>query len=266
MAPAAPVRFVILAAPRTGSNWLCTLLDSHPEVLCHHEVFNPAGIHLALSQRGRMDLGSVEARNRDPGAFLARLWSLSFGQRAIGFKITREQPASVFEAVFADPTIRAIVLRRANRLRTMLSERIAQETGRWECYRGQSCHLPEADRTPLRIAITAAELKAHAVKNERYYAGLTERLARAGHELCETAYEDLPDVQERRRLLAFLGVDSDRELRSATRKQGSRDLREVIANFDTLTRDLRGSRFAAELDSPDVRSPEQGADHDHCVH
>ena len=36
-------RFVILAAPRSGSNLLCTLLDSHPEILCHHEVFNPVG-------------------------------------------------------------------------------------------------------------------------------------------------------------------------------------------------------------------------------
>ena len=40
---ASTTRFVILAAPRSGSNLLCTLLNSHPEILCHHEVFNPVG-------------------------------------------------------------------------------------------------------------------------------------------------------------------------------------------------------------------------------
>ena len=36
---------------------LCTLLGSHPEILCHHEVFNPSGIFYALYYRdGRIDL------------------------------------------------------------------------------------------------------------------------------------------------------------------------------------------------------------------
>ncbi|MCA9265021.1 MAG: sulfotransferase, partial [Planctomycetales bacterium] len=64
-------RFVILAVPRTGSNLLCTLLNSHPEILCHHEVFNPQGIFLALTQRDRPhSLPSLDERNRDPLRFL----------------------------------------------------------------------------------------------------------------------------------------------------------------------------------------------------
>ena len=42
--PATPRRFVILAARRSGSNLLCSLLGSHPHVRCHHELFNPNGI------------------------------------------------------------------------------------------------------------------------------------------------------------------------------------------------------------------------------
>ena len=49
-------RFVILAVPRTGSNLLCTLLNSHPEILCHHEVFNPQGIFTALTHRHQEDM------------------------------------------------------------------------------------------------------------------------------------------------------------------------------------------------------------------
>jgi LPS sulfotransferase NodH len=64
-------RFVILAAPRTGSNWLCSLLNSHPDVLCHHELFNPSGVFYALGHRdGALDLGTPEERDRRPLAFL----------------------------------------------------------------------------------------------------------------------------------------------------------------------------------------------------
>ena len=68
-------RFVILSVPRAGSNLLCTLLNSHPEVLCHHEVFNPRGIFYALTHRdGSFSVGSVAERQRDPLGFLERLW------------------------------------------------------------------------------------------------------------------------------------------------------------------------------------------------
>ena len=49
---AGAVRFVVVAVRRAGSNMLCTLLDSHPAILCHHELFNPRGIFYALGLRG----------------------------------------------------------------------------------------------------------------------------------------------------------------------------------------------------------------------
>jgi hypothetical protein len=53
-------RFVIFAVPRTGSNWLCSLLNSHPEIICHHEIFNPERIIYSTSYRdGQLDFGST---------------------------------------------------------------------------------------------------------------------------------------------------------------------------------------------------------------
>lgn len=58
--PGTPTRFVILAASRTGSNMLCAILDWHPAVLCHHELFNPTGIYYALPLRdGDFSLGTL---------------------------------------------------------------------------------------------------------------------------------------------------------------------------------------------------------------
>ena len=50
---------------------LCTLLGSHRDVLCHHELFNPDGAFYALELRdGSFDLGGIGERDRDPLAFL----------------------------------------------------------------------------------------------------------------------------------------------------------------------------------------------------
>ena len=83
-------RFVILAAPRTGSNMLCTMLDSHPSILCHHEVYNPKGIRLALSRRNTdFTLGTITERECAPEQFLERIWSEDRGYSCVGFKRQR---------------------------------------------------------------------------------------------------------------------------------------------------------------------------------
>ena len=91
-----PIRVVVLAAPRTGSNLLCTLLNSHSDVLCHHEIFNPEGIFYAITHRdGSLDLGSIQARDRAPLAFLDRVWQAHEGKACVGFKMTRGQNEQV---------------------------------------------------------------------------------------------------------------------------------------------------------------------------
>jgi hypothetical protein len=37
--------FCIITQPRTGSNHLCGLLNSHPEIVCHYELFNRRRIY-----------------------------------------------------------------------------------------------------------------------------------------------------------------------------------------------------------------------------
>ena len=234
-------RFVILAAPRTGSNWLCTLLDSHPQVLCHHELFNPQGIHLSRRLCGRLDLGGTEARDRDPVALLERAWRAHLGHQAVGFKLNLGQERRVFDHVLSDPAIRKVVLRRRNRVRTFVSEAIAERTGEWESYP----ELPLRGDPP-RVPVPAAELRAHAERNAAYYAALERRLVAAGKPWIEVAYERLGETAERERILAFLGV-SRSPLTGATRRQHPQPLRDLIANFAELRTELRGSELEEEL-------------------
>ena len=131
-------RFVILAAPRSGSNMLCTMLDSHPAILCHHEIFNPKGIRLALRLRDTdFSLGTVSEREQDPTRFLERVWTNRFGCRCVGFKLTHRQNEPVYRHLLADPTVAKVVLRRQNRLKTYVSHQISEALAEWEVYRPQ---------------------------------------------------------------------------------------------------------------------------------
>src|SRR4051812_26319508 len=50
-------RFVILTTARTGSTHLASLLDSHPQLVCGHELFNPEDRYPGLySQSGIPDV------------------------------------------------------------------------------------------------------------------------------------------------------------------------------------------------------------------
>lgn len=241
-----PCRFVVLAAPRTGSNWLCTLLDSHPRVLCHHELFNPEAIHLSRSLAERLDLdtldlGTLEERERDPAALLDRAWRGHLGHQCVGFKLNLGQEPRAFERVLSDPAARKIVLRRRNRVRTFVSEAIAQRTGDWESYPGLP---PRPD--PPRLTVAAAELRAHVERNRAYYAALERRLVAAGRPWIEAAYERLEEPAERERILAFLGVPGA-PLVAGTLRQHPQPLRELIVNFEELREQLRGSELEEEL-------------------
>ncbi len=248
--PRASLGFVVMAAPRTGSNWLCTLLDSHPEILCHHEIFNPEGLHYALRLRdGSFDLGTVAERDHAPEAVLERIWQESRGHRAVGFKLNRGQDARVFRRVLSDPWVRKILLRRRNRIRTFVSERIAERTRRWESYVGGGA---EADAGPLRLVVKAAALRDGVTRNERYYEALEMELRASGSPHISLVYERLADEEERRRMLRFLRVaELPQLLIGATHKQNPYPLSETIANFAQLAQELRGSDLEAELYADD---------------
>lgn len=242
--PRRPIRFVILAAPRTGSNWLCTILDSHPEILCHHEIFNPEAIHYSLSCRsGELDLGSVEERDRKPEEVLRRIWQESFGHRVVGFKLCKGQNPTVFRRVLADRGVKKILIERKNRIKTLVSEKVAELTGEWESYPGMVI-----GKRKLKVEVDLAGLREHIAVTQRYYDGLREMLEDSRQEWLELTYESLPYDDERRRALEFLAVSPRvRDLTGATRKQNPRDLRDLIANFDELASRLRGTDLEQEL-------------------
>jgi len=122
----ADIRFVIIANPRTGTNHFIDLLNSHPEISCHREVFHRDTVYLMDGTHNEL----LKKRNENPLAFLSELYNSS-PTKASGFKIFMDHDNSVLDAVLRDTTIKKIVLYRPNLLAVHSSAQIAVAEQRW---------------------------------------------------------------------------------------------------------------------------------------
>ncbi len=236
-------RFVILAVPRTGSNLLCTLLNSHPEILCHHEVFNPQGIFTALTHRQQAETISLIDRDRDPLRFLQNIWQTGVGFSCVGFKWTLGQADVVLDHVTRDQAVQKIVLRRRNRVKTFVSELVARQTQQWEVYSRKDLILPRP-----RVEVNPHELMSHVDRVQRFYQDLNEKLEQTRQPFVEIEYEHLARDAQHLRILRFLGVtDPHYPLSPQSVKQNPSDLRQLIANFDQVAAALRETDLYEEL-------------------
>lgn len=239
-------RFVVLACPRSGSNWLCSALDSHPEILCHHEIFNPKEVKYAVKwRRAGRHIGGREQRDADPPAFLRALWAAGVEERIVGFKINRGQDPRIFDAVLSEPAIRKVIVSRQNRVRAFVSESIALETGEWESYPWSRYR-----QNGHRIAVEAEALHRHAQTNDRYLDNLRARLSETGQTAVEIGYENLRDLDAQNRVLRHLGAkEFESPLTGVTERLNPAPLRDLIANFDALEARLRDTPLHADLDA-----------------
>ncbi len=239
-------RFVLLCTPRTGSNLLCTLLDSHPDILCHHEIFNPSGIFYALHLRDKgFSLGSMEERQNDPLEFMQRIWKYRFGCTHIGFKLNRHQNPQVLHTVLEDRQIRKVILKRRNRVKAFVSWLVAESVNQWEVYRDE-----DLVKNRPRVEVDVPALLDNISYCKNYYSEVQEALETSGQACFSLYYEDLFNISEQQRLLEFLEVDSRGiELTFRSVKQNPDNLREIVSNYSELESALRGSELESELHS-----------------
>src|SRR5436190_16463553 len=242
-----PIRFAILTYPRCGSTYLATLLNSHSHILCHGELFYQKAIYYAVGYRdGSLNLATVEERDYDPDEFLSRVWAHPFGNRAVGFKLVAGQHSGAFRQVLTDQGIRKIILRRRNRLKKFVSARIADVEQNWTHYKYR--FQPE-DLKPIQVEVKLQELHAYLSKEQEFYHQVMTELQRAKGSNLEVDYEDFfADQCKLFEVLRFLDVEPNAAgLEPATLKRNSRNLRDLIANFDELSQALRGTVYEREL-------------------
>ena len=87
-------RFAIVTMPRTGSTWLCSALDNHPEIVCDGEVFHGKRIERHSWGRGdekvnvTTDRDRIKRRNASPKTMMREIEKdvAASGCNVYGFK------------------------------------------------------------------------------------------------------------------------------------------------------------------------------------
>jgi len=242
--PPEAVRFIILNATRTGSNFLCTVLNSHPDILCHHEIFNPHVIGVARHlQDSDFRLGSMAERESDPVEFLGRVWRTNLGRAAVGFKMCLWQHEPAYRAVMPDRSVRKILLKRRNRVKSFVSLLLARQTGEWVVYDDRGAPAPRP-----QVHVDHAALLENIALHDRFYAETERALSESGQDHALLWYEDLFSPAGIDPALALLGAEGrPAQPEGQTWKLTPVSLRETIVNFDALSEALRGSDLEAEL-------------------
>ena len=242
MSNQATTRFVILAAPRSGSNMLCSMLNSHHSILCHHELYNPADIFYALQLRNSdFKLATNrQQRDRQPLSFLARVWHYNLSMPCVGFKMTHKQNPQIFDALLADASIKKIVLKRNNVVKVHVSKLLAEQNGIWEDYGLQK---PAEHR---QVAVNLLNLQKDITHNQTFYQEITTRLNQSKQSHIIVEYEKLTKQNTQNTILDFLKLQYQ-TLTTQSRKQNSTDLTKLVSNFSTLFEQCQDKGLRAQL-------------------
>ena len=241
-----PKRFCVISQPRSGSNFLLALLNSHPEIICHGELFHRRAIYSKLrrwpvEQRSAGKLSALLTRNMAPRLFLNNHMSMSQDAwptaNAIGFKHFPSYSRRILRYVCRSPEYEIIYLSRINTVLQYASERTARNTDIWV-----SREPRQQDGNAVRVSFSMQDFLYYVDKLNRY--DKLVRSALGDKSFLEIAYEDmesqLPVILER------LGVGHS-ELRSRIKKQGSEDWVERFSNPDSVQDALKSTKFAEHL-------------------
>jgi hypothetical protein len=274
------MRFVIIAAPRTGSSQLTVRLREHPDVLCHGEVFHRKNLYVYWPKRDLTDDVKMELsalRQADPDALLERVLSANYGRSCVGFKIFFGQCDPVLDTILDDPAIRKVVLFRRNVLANYSSALAASRSGSWST---------KEDLDPSsshKVKFKAEQF----IRFHNDYVGsfrnVIDRLNTGREPYHLIYYEDINDAHMFASLISFIGTDprqSRKTERRHLKKQSSPDILSRFSNPDEVAAFVNRYRLThwmyeahpdfhalADLGEKDVATEEDGKamqDHAEC--
>jgi hypothetical protein len=246
--------FMITCAARTGSSMLVNLLQSHPQITCHMEIFNPKRVEgFYGSYRKALSDPAYEERMRalrhnDPKTFIYKIAFDPQGRRCVGFKFKYDEfILPVFsgtrEILIGDRDINIVHLRRRNLLKRYLSWFVVNKVT------GKTMRtVREAEIESPPVVLNPDECRKNFEETERREANAREIFR--DHRVFELAYEDLTNELADAtvdQLQKFVGVGV-RSLRTVFAKLSKDQLSKEISNYSELRKTFAGTRYAEFFD------------------
>lgn len=235
-------RFIILTAPRSGTNMLRSGLLQHKQIVVYPEIFNE--IIGAYHPYNLQEPASSILSNYVFHPFHAEI-------KAVGFPLSIEQANQnrganwqpAWQLLQSDNSLKIIQVRRRNPLKRYISWLRASSTQQWTVYENNQRreNLPKLNVPPA----AARQWLERSFKKRQ----LVDR-AFENHPQIDIWYEDLcaDTAGQLKKALTFLDLPEQKDLAPTTTKQGEDDLRKMIGNYDELKADLENTPWHPYFD------------------
>jgi LPS sulfotransferase NodH len=235
-------KFVILTRARTGSNFLVSLLQSHPQIRAFEELFPKleTKIHWGYPNYPR-SAQILNIREEEPLRFLEDIVFREFPKAvsAVGFKLFYYQAQGsnkqqVWDYLRQNRDIKIIHLKRKNLLQVCLSYYLAKTTNQWILKQGSQL----SDSGSINLNYNDCLQLFEETRRWEHDSDLMF----AEHPKIEVTYEDLvaDTAGQSKSIQAFLGV-KPQSLSALTLRQNTRALSERIANYPELKQQFEGT-------------------------
>ena len=259
-----PIRFVIFTFKRSGSNLLCGMLNFHPQILCHHELFSPKRIYYSKDFhelysdneepllrkdliKGKLGIGTIRERNFFPEKFIAKIWQHNYNFNAVGFNLFPSHIPNTAVALIDDKNVKKILLSRRNTVKSYVSLLIARKTGVWDSYNSNERNKVKN----TQVKVNAKRLLNWSRKYNQYFDFLRKNLLDSKQSFLDLTYEDLVGNESesvKSSILDFIGVSNQPDyLKPPQRKQNSNNLSYLVSNYVELKKNLVGTELQSLL-------------------
>ena len=240
--------FVVVGGPRTGSTLLQRQINSHPNIVCMHEVLKGTSGVAAFSRQFLGRRGSLlDLRRRDMPSFIRALLTTRQPLRiaALGFKAMFVHPEGETEWLQAWETLSSISGLRViwidrNPIDSVLSFALARSAGAW---------VSKPVRTSIELDPSWVVRRLELEKRQAMRAAVSL----SGSEVLRISYKDLAGRIgcTMSQVFRFLGAKPT-DLQPALEKQDRGSFRTMIRNFDQVVAHLEGSSWAEALSHSDA--------------
>ena len=237
--------FVILTQRRSGSNFLILLLNQHPQIICHSELFDRK-LCWTEPKTSFFEPGNLIIRllkNLFPITFLRFI--LNEKNRISGFKIFSDHNSKVLNYLSRNNNIKVIILKRQNFLKREISEQVALKTGAYIQF--------SENKNVEDITFDVDKLRDNYNNYTVFFKDFINGLKDDKRDFCVVHYEDL--ISENygvamRQISDFLGLDSwaFNINKVPSKRQGTRPMSNVLKNYDQVKEELKGSIFESMCD------------------
>ncbi len=257
-------RFIVISKQRSGTGFLETLLNAHPNIFCTGEL-------LLLDRGDSFPKIWLEAMRQDEKYLVYKhatklfrdyfnRFFLSHGEPHVGFDIKYDQMNTLanLHELLNEYDVRIIHLIRRNYLKTYISLLVNIEKQK----QGRKAHdLKKYD--PIRIRINTGEKLLGELRKRKEEIEHFSEFIPAHFPTLTLFYEDFFDKTEEsqtmkpdalRSIFDFLGEANRKfDLESPIRKTNPSRIEEIVTNYDELVATLEGTEFEELLELEDVK-------------